>query len=68
MGALVTLQYVGTIVSGIKYKSKLPKGLLVDCQCFDRVKFCLKVSDFNDFSLKLAKYLMFPNSHFCIKV
>ena len=29
--------------------------------------FCLKPLDLNNFSLKLMKYLMFPNSHFCVK-
>ena len=29
--------------------------------------FCLKQFDLNDFSLKLTKYLMFPNSYFCVK-
>ena len=28
--------------------------------------FSLKAFDFDDFGLKLAKYLMFPNSHFCV--
>ena len=51
----------------IKDQSKLPKSLLVDSQRLDRVMFCLKPFDFNDFSLKLTKYFMFPNSHFCVK-
>ena len=29
--------------------------------------FSLKPFDFNDFSLKLTKYLMLPNSHFLYK-
>ena len=36
--------------------------------CLDRVIFHLKPFDLNDFSLKLTKYLMFPNSHFCLKI
>ena len=47
---------------------KLTKSLLVGGQCSDRVMFCLKPFDFNDFSLKLPKYLMFPNSRFCVKI
>ena len=49
-------------------QSKLLKSLLVGGQCLDRVMFCPKPFDFNDFSLKLTKYLMFPKSHFCVKV
>ena len=56
------------LVSSIKDQFKLPKSILVGGQCLDRVMFCLKPSDFNDFSLKLAKYLMFPNNHFCVKI
>ena len=51
-----------------KDQSKLPKCSLVGGQCLDRVMFYLKPFDFNDFSLKLTKYLMFPNSHFCVKI
>ena len=54
--------------SSIKYQSKLPESLLVDGQCLDRVIFCPKPFDFNDLSLKLAKYLMFPKSHSCVKI
>ena len=46
-----------------KDQSKQPKIPLVG-QCLDRLMFCLKPFDFNDFSLKLTKYLMFPNSYF----
>ena len=53
------------LVSSVKNQFKLPKGLLVGDQFLDRVTFCLKPFDFNDFSLKLTKYLMFPNSHLC---
>ena len=49
-------------------KGKLPKSLLVDGQCLNRVMFCLKPIDVNGSSLKLEQYLMFPNSHFCVKV
>ena len=56
------------LVSSVKDQSKLPKNLLVGDQCFDRVTFYLKPFDFNDFSLKLTKYLMFTNSHFCVKI
>ena len=55
------------LVSSVKNPS-IPKRLLVGVQCSDRVVFCLKPFDFNDFSLKLTKYLMFPNSHFCVKI
>ena len=47
--------------------SRLPKSLLVGGQYLDRIMFCLKPFDCIDFSLKLTKYLMFPNSHFCVK-
>ena len=50
------------LVSSVKNQSKLPKSLLVVGQCLDRVMVCLKPFEFNDFSLKLTKYLMFPNS------
>ena len=56
------------LVSSVKGQSKLPKSLLVGGQRSDRLMFCLKLFDFNDFSLKLIKYLMFPNSHFCLKI
>ena len=55
------------LVSSVKNESKLPKSLLVGDQCLDRVIFCLKPFDFNDFSLKVTKYLMFPKSYFCEK-
>ena len=53
------------LVSSVKDQSSLPKSLLVGGQSSDRVMFCLKPFDFNDFRLKMTKYLMFPNSHFC---
>ena len=56
------------LVSSVKDQSKLPKSLLVGGQCLDRVMFCLKPFDFTDFGLKLTKYLMFCNSHFCVKI
>ena len=37
-----------------------PKSLLVDGQCLDRILFCLKPFDFNDFSLKQTKYSLLP--------
>ena len=55
------------LVSHLKDKPELPKSLLVGGQCLDRVMFCLKPFDFNYFSLKLTKYLIFPNSHFYVK-
>ena len=51
-------------VSSFKNQSKIPKSLLTAGECLDRVMFCQKPFDFNDFSLKLTKYLVFPNSHF----
>ena len=45
------------LVSSIKDQSKPQKSLLVGRQCLERVMFCLKPFDFNDFSLKLTKYL-----------
>ena len=56
------------LVSSVKDQSKLPKSSMVGGLCLDRVIFCLKPFDANDFCLKLTKYLMFPNSHFCAKV
>ena len=50
------------LVSSVKTQFKLPKSSLVGGQCLDREPF-----DFNDFSLKLTKYLMFPNSYICVK-
>ena len=56
------------LVLSVKDQSKLPKSLFVGDQCLDRVIFCLKSFDFSDFSLKLTKYSVFPNSHFCVKI
>ena len=47
------------LVLSVKNQSKLPKSLLVGDQCLDRVMFCLKPFDFNDFSLKLTKFFFF---------
>ena len=55
------------LVLSVKNQSALPKSLLVGGHCLDRVMFCLKPFDFNDFSFKLTKYLVFPNSYFCEK-
>ena len=44
------------LVSIVIDQYKLPKTLLVGGQCLDRLMFCPKPSDFNDFSLKLTKY------------
>ena len=58
-----------TLVSRVENRSKLPKSLLVRGQFLNRVMFCLKPFDFNDFSLKLRKYFkMFPNSYFLSKI
>ena len=56
------------LVSSVNNQSKLPKGLLVGGQCLDRVMFRLKPFGSNHFRLKLTKYLLFPNSHFCVKI
>ena len=56
------------LVASIKDQSKLPKSLLVGGQCLDTVMFGLNPLEFNDFSLKLSKYLMFPKSNFCVKI
>ena len=56
------------LVSSVEDQSKLPKDLLVGGQCLDRVVLCPKSFDFKDFSLKLTKYLMLPNIHFCAKI
>ena len=55
------------LVSSVKDQPKLSKSLLVGGQCLDRVMFFSKSFHFNDFSLK-TKYLMFPYSHFCVKI
>ena len=55
------------LFSSVKDQSKLPKSLLVGDQCLDRVMFCLKPFDFNDFSLKLTKYFMFLTAVFVKK-
>ena len=52
------------LVSSIKSQSELPKNLLVGDQCLDRVMFCPKPFDFNDFSLKSTTYLTFPKTIF----
>ena len=49
------------LVFRVKDQSKLAKSLL---DGLDRVMFCLKAFDFNDFSLKLMKYLLFFSNHF----
>ena len=51
-----------------KHQSKLPKKLIVGGKCLVRVMFCLKPFDFNDLSLKLTKYLMFPDNYCCVKI
>ena len=56
------------LVSSNKDQSELPKRLLVGGQCLDRVMFSLKPFDLNDFSLKLTKYSMFSDNHFCVKI
>ena len=56
------------LVLSCKGQFKLPKRLLVGGQCLNRVMFCLKLSNFNDFSLQLTKYLMLPNCHFSVKI
>ena len=43
------------LVFSINDQSKLRKSLSGRGQCFDRVMFCLKRFDLNDFSLKLTK-------------
>ena len=55
-------------VSSVNDQSKLPKSLFPGGQCLDRLTFCLKPFDFNHFSLKLTKYLLFSDSHFCVKI
>ena len=57
------------LVSSVKDQSKLPKtGLLVDGQHLGRVMFCPRPFNFDDFSLKLTKYLTFPDISFCVKI
>ena len=56
MQGVFSLSFV-SLVSSVKNQLKLLKSLLVGGQCLERVMFCLKPLDFNDFSLKLTKYL-----------
>ena len=56
------------LVSSVKNRYELPRSLLVGGQCLDEVIFCLEPFDFNDFSLKLTKSLMFSDSYFCEKI
>ena len=44
------------LVSSVKDQSKIPKSLLADGQCWDRVMFSPTPFEFNDFSLRLKKY------------
>ena len=44
--------------------SFLSVPLVVGGQCLDKVMFCLKPFNFNDFSLKLTKHLMFLTAIF----
>ena len=61
-----------SLVSNVKDQSKLPNSLLVGGQCLEKVIFCRKPFDFDDFCLKLSKYLMFSKvwheikCYFCI--
>ena len=52
-------------VWSVKNQSKLLRSLPGGDQYLARAMFCLKPFDCNDFSLKLAKYFMFPNRYFC---
>ena len=56
------------VASSIKNQFKLPKSLLACGQRLDRVVFCLRPFDFNDFGSKLTKYSVFPNSQFYVKI
>ena len=49
-------------------QSKLPKSLLIGGQCVWTETNILKLFDFNDFSLKLTKYLMLPDRNFYVKI
>ena len=51
------------LVSSVQDQSKLPKSLLAGSQCLNRITFYLKF-DLNNFSLKLTKYVIFPNANF----
>ena len=63
----IEFAFLPMLVSNVKNQSEFPKSLLVGGHCLDRAMFCLKLFDFNDFSLKLTKYLMISNSYFCEK-
>ena len=57
------------LVLSVKDQSEVRKSLFifVGGQCLGKVMFCVKLFNFYDFSLKLTKYLMFSDSHLCIK-
>ena len=67
-GDFFIFAFAATLERFKKDQCKLPKSLLVDRQCLDRVMFCLKPFDSNDFSVKLTTSFMFPNRHFCVKI
>ena len=56
------------LVLSVEDQCQLLKNLLAGGQCLAGVMFCLKPFHLNDFSLKLTKYLIFLNSHFCVKL
>ena len=55
------------LVLSIKDQSRLPKSLLIGNRCLDRVLFCLKPFNCNDFSLKLRirKYYVSSQPFLC---
>ena len=55
------------LVSTVKINLNFQKAYWLVSQYLDRVMLCLEPFDFNDFSLKMKKYLIFPNSHFGLK-
>ena len=63
----MTFHFMSVVLS-VNDQSKLPKSLLIGGPCLNRVMFCLKPFDFNDFSFKLTRYSMFPHNHSCVKI
>ena len=55
------------LVSSVKDNLNDQTSVLLGGQRLDRVMFCPRSFDFNDFSLKLTKYLMFLTAIFVLK-
>ena len=56
------------LLLSVNDQSELLKSLLVGDQCLDRVMFCLKPFDFNDFSFETDKIFSVSLLPFCVKI